>query len=302
MMKVTVSKTNSCTGHRDCVYALTGSNEEHFFSSGADGMVVRWNLDNPDEGELLAQVPTSVYAMKFIEESNTLVVGQNFEGLQLIDVDRKRIEHSMKIENEAIFSIEKINNHLIVGLKTGLVLIVKMDPITPVKRLDFSRESARAVAICKERNEFAIGYSDSKIRIFDFDNFSFKQEIDAHVNSVFTVRYSPDGKFLLSGSRDAQLKVWDTDKYSLQEAIVAHLYTLNDLAFSPNGKHFVTCSMDKSIKVWDYSSLKLIKVIDKSRHAGHGTSVNKLFWSPYNNQLISCSDDRTISIWDLEFS
>ena len=57
--------------------------------------------------------------------------------------------------------------------------------------------------------------------------------------------------------------------------------------------------MDKSIKVWDAESEKLLKVIDKSRHAGHGTSVNKLLWSDYNDQLISASDDRQISVWDI---
>lgn len=301
-MKVTVSKTNSCIGHRDCVYALGGSNGQHFFSSGGDGMIVKWDLDNPDNGELLAQVPTSVYALKFIEESNTLVVGQNFEGLQLVNVDQKRIEHSMKIGDTTIFSIESVDDHLIVGLKSGVVLIVKLDPIMPVKRLEYAHESARAIDVSRSRNEFAVGYSDNKIRIFDLDTFSIKKEINAHANSVFTVRYSPDGQYLLSGSRDANIKIWNTKNYDLEEAIVAHMYALNDLVFSPSGKHFVTCSMDKSIKVWDYSTFSLIKVIDKSRHAGHGTSINKLYWSPYNNQLISCSDDRTISLWNLEFS
>jgi WD40 repeat protein len=57
--------------------------------------------------------------------------------------------------------------------------------------------------------------------------------------------------------------------------------------------------MDKSIKVWDLEELKLLKVIDKARHAGHGTSVNKLLWN--TNMLLSASDDRSISAWDMEF-
>jgi WD40 repeat protein len=46
--------------------------------------------------------------------------------------------------------------------------------------------------------------------------------------------------------------------------------------------------------------MQLLKVIDKARHAGHGTSVNKLWWSSFNNQLISASDDRSISVWEIE--
>ena len=59
--------------------------------------------------------------------------------------------------------------------------------------------------------------------------------------------------------------------------------------------------MDKSVKVWQTADLTLLKVIDKARHAGHGTSVNKLLWSSYNDQVVSASDDRTISIWDVIF-
>jgi WD40 repeat protein len=72
------------------------------------------------------------------------------------------------------------------------------------------------------------------------------------------------------------------------------------LLFSPDGKYFATASMDKSIKVWDTTAMKLLKVIDKARHAGHGTSVNKLLWTAFNNQLISTSDDRSISVWDIQ--
>jgi WD40 repeat protein len=51
--------------------------------------------------------------------------------------------------------------------------------------------------------------------------------------------------------------------------------------------------------VWDAQTFKLKKIIDRARHAGHGTSVNKLLWTTFENQLISCSDDRTISVWEV---
>jgi WD40 repeat protein len=59
--------------------------------------------------------------------------------------------------------------------------------------------------------------------------------------------------------------------------------------------------MDKSIKVWDAQAFRLLKVIDKARHAGHGTSVNKLLWTNFDDQLLSASDDRSISVWQIIF-
>jgi len=148
----------------------------------------------------------------------------------------------------------------------------------------------------------AVGFSDHCIRVFSLDDYQLKHEFKAHDNSVFALNYSPDEKFLMSGARDARLKAWSVrSNYIQTEEIVAHMYAINHLAFSPNGQYFATASMDKSIKVWDTATLQLLKVIDKGRHAGHGTSVNKLLWTPFNNQLVSASDDHSISVWDLLF-
>jgi len=55
MQKVNVTKLQSFSGHRDCVYALQPSKESnHFFSGAGDGMIVKWNAQNPDQGELIA--------------------------------------------------------------------------------------------------------------------------------------------------------------------------------------------------------------------------------------------------------
>ena len=78
------------------------------------------------------------------------------------------------------------------------------------------------------------------------------------------------------------------------------MYAINYLSFKEDGSMLVTCSMDKSIKVWDTEERKLLKVIDKARNAGHGTSINKVVWSSYTQEVISVSDDRSISIWNIE--
>ncbi|MDA0194240.1 MAG: WD40 repeat domain-containing protein [Bacteroidetes bacterium] len=304
MSKVTVSKINTCTGHRDCVYALADCpDSQYFFSSGGDGMIVKWDIENPEEGQLLAQVKTSVYSLRYIPENNFLMLGQNLEGLQIIDVENQKISASLKLDSCLIFWIETYKDVAYVAMQNGYVYLIDIFSMAILAKIHCSEQSARVIAINPVADELAVGYSDYVIRIFDLTGGSLKREMRAHSNSVFALRYSPDGKYLLSGGRDAHLKVWNVEEnYELHEDIIAHMYTINDVVFSPNGKHFVTCSMDKSIKVWDYSTFTLLKVIDKSRHAGHGNSINKLIWTHFNNQLISCSDDRTISLWDLKFS
>jgi len=290
------------TGHKDSIYTVIGVDESRFLSGAGDGMVALWDLESPENGSLIAKVPSSVYALAYDPFRKQVVVGQNQEGIHFIDIISKEEIASLKLNNTAIFDIQYYGNNVVVATGNGGVYVVDWDNIQVKKIIQESHKSARTIAVNYRREEIAIGYSDHKIRIFDWTTFELKKVLIGHKNSVFTLKYSPDEEYLLSAGRDAHLKIWSgDDQYVEKESIIAHMYAINNVYYSPNGKHFVTCSMDKSIKIWDAKTFKLLKVIDKARHAGHGTSVNKLYWSSYNDQLVSCSDDRSISVWDIKF-
>jgi WD40 repeat protein len=301
MQKIAVEKIGTFRGHRDCVYRLEKAEQPHrFFSAAGDGMVVYWDLTQPDQGELFAQIPASVYALHYRKEHQQLWVGQNFSGLHIIDLHTRREIKSVQLTSSAIFAITGHATVVLVATGEGSVVVLDADTFEVRQRLNVSGKSARSISVNPLGNEFAVGYSDNHIRIFDLDTFALKHTIAAHKNSVFTVQYSPDYRFLLSGSRDAHLKIWNAGAdYALQESIVAHMYAINHIAYRPDGAHFLTASMDKSIKVWDARTFRLLKVIDRARHAGHGTSVNTLLWTEYQDQIVSGSDDRTLSVWKL---
>ncbi|CAA9291871.1 MAG: WD-40 repeat protein [uncultured Adhaeribacter sp.] len=303
---VQVEKSTSLAGHRDCVYSLEKSGQEGvFFSAAGDGMVVAWNLANPENGELIAKVSSSVYALRYVPDKNWLLVGHNHNSLEVIDLENKQVKATVPLPPFAIFDIaySAVSQLIYVGLGDGSLALINAETFALQNIVRLAGKSVRSLALHETRRELAAGSSDHRIYILDADTLNPKYTLSSHTNSVFTVAYTPNGQYLLSGSRDAHLKVWHTNQeYAEQASIVAHLYAINHLTFSPNGKYFATCSMDKSIKIWDTSSFKLLKVIDKARHAGHGTSVNKLYWSGYRNQLVSGSDDRTISVWNLNFS
>ncbi len=302
MSKLQVTRLHNLSGHNDPVYALQPSDEESkFFSAAGDGMVVLWDLKDPERGQLIAKVPNSIYGLHYYPSHDVLIAGQNYEGIHVLDWKNKKEIGSLQLSKSAIFDIQSAEGLLYVGGGDGILYIVDFKTLVILDRKKVSEKSIRTIAINARTGDVAVGCSDYFIRIFD-SSLTLKKEWLAHANSVFTVRYTPDCKFLISGSRDARFKVWSVATgYEPATEVVAHLYAINHLEFSPDGKHFVTCSMDKSIKVWDLEEYKLLKVIDKSRHAGHGTSVNKLLWTPFENQLISASDDRTLSVWQIIF-
>jgi WD40 repeat protein len=298
-----VTKLHTLRGHQDCVYTLEPSSDDAVFFSGAgDGMVVKWDLNDPENGEMIAKLPNSVYALSYHPDSGLLAAGHNYEGIHLLDWKNKKEAGSLQLTKSAIFDIASFGKYLLVASGDGTLKKIAVADLLTVASNQATDKSARCIAIEEQRGEVAVGYSDNFIRVFDLDSLKLKFEWMAHASSVFTVRYAPGGRYLMSGSRDARLKAWDVaSDYRLAGEVVAHMYAINHLDFSPDGKHFVTCSMDKSLKVWNFEALSLVKVIDRARHAGHATSVNKVLWTAHHDQLVSASDDRSISVWNIIF-
>lgn len=301
MSNIQVKKLHTLTGHNDCIYALAEGPDPRFFYTGSgDGMVVEWDLDNPKDGKLIAKLPHSVYDISIDKERNLLYIGHNFEGIHVIDLREKKEVWSLKITNQSIFDIKIIGKSLFVATGDGVLTVIDVEEKSLVKHLKLSSKSARVMAVDKAQKNIAIGFSDHSIKIIDAFDFKPVQLLEGHTNSVFALAYSPVQNLLISGGRDASLKFWNTKTYQQTGNVIAHMFAINYLSFKEDGKYFITCSMDKSIKVWDAEDHKLLKVIDKARHAGHGTSINKVVWSTYNQSIISVSDDRSISIWKVD--
>jgi len=302
MSKIEVNKLQTLTGHNDCIYALTeGCDPRYFYTGAGDGMVVEWNLDHPEHGKLIAKLPHSVYALAVDPIRNLLFIGHNFEGVHVIDLVESKEIWSLKITDKAIFDIKVFGNEAFVGTGDGVLIVLDITKRSIKKHIKLGAKSIRVMSMATEKRHLAIGLSDHTIKILDLaDDFRPIHNLTGHTNSVFALSYAPDEQSLVSAGRDANLKFWDSADYSLQENIVAHMYAINYLYFNEEGNLLVTCSMDKSIKVWDAKERELLKVIDKARNAGHGTSINKVIWSSYQGNVISVSDDRTISIWKIE--
>ncbi len=295
-----VSKYNTLIGHQDCIYHLTKNpRNTKFYSADGTGMVAMWDLANPEIGNLLAKVSNSVYSMDFWEIENILVVGQNFEGIHLIDVVENKEVKSLKLTENYIFCIKIIENTAFIGCGNGELLVVDLINMHIIQKIQLSDKSIRTLNYNAQKQHLAVGLSDFTVKILDISHqFILHKTLEKHTNSVFSVVYSPDGKYLLSAGRDAKINIWQTEDYTLHTHIPAHWFAVNKLVYSPDGRFFASGSMDKSVKIWENHTFKLVKVLDKSRFAGHGNSVNTLLW--VDNFLLSGGDDRQINIWEVK--
>ena len=304
IFRPSVTKIATLAGHRDAVYALTGGAGGTVYSGSADGMVVGWDTTDPTrDGQLLARVQNSVYALRHLPEQELLVLGHNFQGIQAIDLAGRQLAHATALPPVAIFELvfSASRQRLYVALGDGTLAVLTVPDFRLEKLLRLAHKSLRCLALHEGRGELAVGSSDTLTRILDLDSLATRYTLGESTNSVFSVAYSPDGSRLLTAGRDAQIRSWDVAAdYALTGTVPAHMYTINHLAFSPGGRYLASCSLDKSIKLWDAATLTLLRVLDRTRAAGHGTSVNRLVWPGTENRVVSCSDDRSLAVWAID--
>jgi WD40 repeat protein len=157
------------------VYTLEPSAvPNQFFSAAADGMVVQWDLARPDEGKLVARVPASVYALHYLPAVHQLCIGQNFDGLHVIDLDSQQEIKSVKLTSAAIFDLKSDGKNLFVATGDGVLIVVDGETFAVRKHLKASDKSVRCLAVNPQSGELAVGYSDHHIRVFDLDTFTPK--------------------------------------------------------------------------------------------------------------------------------
>lgn len=299
-----VEKVDSYTGHRDAVYGLTHlSTDTDFLSCSGDGYVVLWNIQTPDLGTPLAKVKNSIYAVFYDVLTNYLWIGHNFDGVHLIDLNSRLELHRVALGNVALFDIKSAGDFIVVGDSSGCLTWLDRLTGTLIKQQKVSSKSIRSIAVQEAENRVILGSSDSSIYVLEATSGNIMYTLEGHTNSVFSLQCTKFGNQLVSGGRDAQLIYWqlEEEKGHLITCIPAHLYTINSLDISVDGKWLASGSLDKSVKIWDTQTYELVKVIDKGRYAGHGTSVNKVMWQK-EDVLLTASDDRTISYWKIDFS
>ncbi len=299
---INIQLSKRFTGHKSGVYALeTKSGTDIFWSGSGDRIVAQWNVNETEDGAMLAKSTGIIYALRYIPGNNHLLIGQSSGGIHVINLETNAEERLLQYLTAPVFHISYNPKHsMIFALGgDGTLNIISMEDYQLIKTIKISDGKMRSMAFHPTKDECVITSNDGSVVILSLADCKIIHRFQAHTKgfSVNTIVYSPDGKYLLSGSRDAHLNIFSADDYSSIKSIPAHNYAIYDIAFHRSKKIFATASRDKTIKLWDAETFEVIARLDKEQYDGHTHSVNRLLWKADN--LVSTGDDRSIIVWNI---
>ena len=206
-----IQRKAQLTGHNAAVFALAPAQEpRYFFSAAGDGWVVRWDMEEPDLGKLVAKVDNQLFALLYLPEGGKVIAGNMNGGLHWIDIDQPDRTCNIAHHKKGVYAIIRAGDSVLTAGGEGLLTRWSAEEGRSLESIQLSKMSLRGLDYSPLRNEIAAGASDHQIYVLDATTLAVKKTIPgAHANSVFSVRYSPDGRYLLSGGRDAFLRIWE---------------------------------------------------------------------------------------------
>lgn len=291
------TKSATFTGHRSGIYTLAhGDRPRTFFSSGGDGQVVRWSLDAPDHGELVATVDSAVFALHHDARRSLLFIGKQDGGIHVIDLAGRREVRAIVAHRNAVHAFRALGPDRLASCGADGVLNVWRSPTMELERsIPIIDGKLRAMAVTPDGRSLAIACGDGTVRMLETHDMNEVRTIDAHEVGSTSLAWHPEKPVLCSGGKDGHLRLWPAGTNVPVLSFPAHRTSIYAIAFDPTASICATASRDKSAKLWDARTWDPVQRLDRTA-GGHTHSVNALLWS--DGALITAGDDRGILAWD----
>ncbi|MEL7120685.1 MAG: hypothetical protein AAFO07_14635 [Bacteroidota bacterium] len=150
-LKLTIDKQAHLTGHNASIYALAPfSTSNTFLSAAGDGWIVKWDLDDPEMGRLLAKVETQVFSLAYLHEYELVIAGNMNGGVHWINTqnlsDAKNVAHHSK----GVFGIQQVGKYIFTIGGGGLLTKWSIDGMRTLESLHLSNRSLRSICYVPE--------------------------------------------------------------------------------------------------------------------------------------------------------
>ncbi|MEP1033028.1 hypothetical protein [Ekhidna sp.] len=290
-----------------------GTDPNYYYSSSADGSVLKWDLSNPHG------IPETVYdsdkiiqSIEMSKDGKVLMAIFYQNGLALIPTDENIQEDLSIIEDpqpvqtatfipgqRKYLSVTQDGNLLMKGFDAKTQHVGKT--ALRVNQLKVDEQDGTIYAGTEQGvlEAWEKPYEVKESPVKDIMQYWKQQSYFGYKLGSFSINcmdISPDGKTLAIGRDRGDVILWNIQKKELIRIISGHQSTVTDIQFNPKGNLLLTTSRDGTARIWDLRESKKLPIILDD----HDDWVFTGSFNPSGTQVITGGGDEFIRTWPVD--
>ena len=268
-------------GHTGGIRSIAfAPDKKEFFTSGNDGKVIRWALDQPNRALQTVHSGDIIETLAVSPDASWLAMGGANAAIKMVSLKSDE-EYEMRGSGGTIkslvFSIDSknlysaaLNGNL---LKWDIASRTSENLADGITNIDIS-SNGKFMAGISTSGEAIVWNMDNRT-----DNFSIASR------NIRSIRFNPNNNILALGDIQGNVELWDIDQRRMISEVKAHDAQINDIRFNGRLQQMATASNDKSFKIFNIADLTEPPVA-LTDFEGYVTAIQ---FSPDGNLIISGS-------------
>jgi len=231
--------------------------KKEFFTSGSDGKVLKWDLDNKVQGfQVIYSNSEIIDVLAASPKADWLACGTGSAAIKMVPlaVNSEGYElkgHTGKIKS-LIFSYD--GNYLYSAALDGKVLKWDLKARTSI---NLATNMMQITSIdLSSYGRYLAGISDQGIGlVWNPEQPADKFNIGSSGKTIRSIRFRPDDALVAVGYDDGVVELWDVGSKTRISEIKAHPGEVNDIRFNDKYLQMATSGSDGTLKIWDMTDL-----------------------------------------------
>ena len=280
-------------GHRGGVLSLAGdSMDNYFFSSGSEGLIVRWQLDSPNEGQVLTKLSGYVSALTYDKKAGLIYAAVNHKGIYVINATSGRVIRIIDLPGTSFGKVYLEQEMVIITTKLGEIILYSIRTDKIAERIETGLDGFSQLVI-----DSGLLWYISSIGIRNLNLKTLEEKgIDIEIaEKVKSIGLSKERLVILTKN---SISIYKAKKERLRYELSPEKgYNFCLLSSVPkNSKLHVLTSQNEFL---EYNiQKKEIQLVEKHQF-GHKEQINDLLWIENYKFVISASSDKKIGVWQI---
>ncbi len=279
-------------GHGGAITCLTlAEDKQSFFSAGAEGLIVRWQLAKPNEGEVILKLPGLISAINFDTVNQIIYASVNHKGLFVIDTKLRRVINKVELPGTSFNNIGLSANHIVLSTNFAELLIINKQQLGAIHRLTTGISSFSSFITNNATLWFASVKGIEQVNLADLGKSNTLINEDA---TAFL--WQKDKLFFCSPKH---VFSWDLAKNKLlAQILIADGVVIKSLSFDPQTSTLRAFTNQKSINTFKIEKKKIIPL--NTMQIDHNGEINDILSIENYKFVITAGVDRKIGVWQLQ--